>query len=179
MVGPLTLATPLTTPTVWFVPVTFNVPLLLTAAEMPPAERAETLPANCSVAPLATATVTPVPTVGVPLVTSNANVPELTFTMLLPLNVGAPAIVSVLLLLLVTVRFVPLASDSVPANWVELLWLTVNVVPELTTFNIPAPVPERSPMLAELYKFTVESASLMASGLVPLPSVEAMPRSRH
>ena len=57
-----------------------------------PLARAETEPANSSVAPLETTAVTPVPIVGVPLTTLNRSVPVVTESVLPLLSVGAASI---------------------------------------------------------------------------------------
>ena len=95
---------PLTTPTVWFVPVTLSVPRLVIAAALLPSvfESAVALPANCSVAPCATVTLT-VPVMLGAVLPVSASVPALTLIASVP----------------------ELPTLIVPAYEPEMVWFTV------------------------------------------------------
>src|SRR5438105_346443 len=121
--------------------------LLVTLTRRAPDERAETEPANSSVAPLATMAETPVPIVGVPATTLNFKMPPAIESMLPLLRVGGvvisivplPALAKLLLPLLTnppakvavafTVLKVPFMLLVTSPVKMALFWATVIVLP--------------------------------------------------
>ena len=111
-------------------------PLLLAFTAVELLAKAETVPANWSVAPLATAVVTLVPIVAEPLLTLKANVPARTDIDVLFPKFGAAE--------LLTVPELPAAG----------LTRRVGVVPEVTSwpmFNVPTPPPATFATLIEAF----------------------------